>query len=160
MNKDDYKRLLDLAHEYALCWSGCKKVKVGSLIVDINETFGTTLLCYGANKAIPDLCLTEECRRVQLYGEDSKNHRLPSDCRAIHSEVDAIIGAGTDLSQTTIVVTRYPCEACARAIVTAGIKTVIYGRKQEISEETKHIFDDYCVEVIHVEDWDAEDTER
>lgn len=162
MTLEHYKRLLDLAHVYALEKSGCKKVKVGAVIVDEDSysKHGYQILSYGANKAIPDQCLSGECLRVQLYGEDSKNHRLPSDCRAIHSEVDAIIQAKADLYATTIVVTRYPCEACARAIADAGIKTVVYGRQQEISAETQHIFNIHDIVAIHIKDWDADDTTR
>ena len=159
---EDYKELLEAAHGFSKVFSGCKKVSVGSVIVepDFYSIRGYSVVSSGANRAIPNLCITNGCRRIQLYGEDSKNHRLPSDCRAIHSELDAIISAKKDLHDTMIVVTRYPCEACARAIVAAGIKTVVYGREQKISEETQNIFDSAKVKVIHIEDWTAEDTER
>ena len=159
---EDYKELLEAAHAFSKVFSGCRKVCVGSVIVepDFYSERGYNIISSGANRAIPNLCRSTECRRVQLYGEDSKSHRLPSDCRAIHSELDAIITAKTNLHDDMIVVTRYPCEACARAIVAAGIKTVVYGRKQKITEETQNIFDSAKVTVIHIEDWDAEDTER
>ena len=48
-------------------------------------------------------------------------------------------------------------EACARAIVDAGISRVYYGRAQSISDETAKIFYAYGVEVIHVSDWEEED---
>lgn len=159
---EDYKELLEAAHGFSKVFSGCKKVPVGSVIVepDFYSSRGYSVVSSGANRAIPNLCRSEECRRIQLYGEDSKNHRLPSDCRAIHSELDAIITAKRNLHDDMIVVTRYPCEACARAIVAAGIKTVVYGRKQKITEETQNIFNSAGITVIHVDDWDAEDTER
>ena len=60
-----------------------------------------------------------------------------------------------------MLVTRYPCEACARAIVNCGfINVVIYGGEQDISEETERIFDSAGVQVIHF-DWKPEfDTTR
>ena len=100
---------------------------------------------------------------IELYGEDSKNHRLPSDCRAVHSEIDAIAQAakfGISTYRATIIVTRYPCEACARAILTAGIKTVYYGREQKISEETEKIFKSGNIKVYHINDWTYQDTTR
>ena len=115
---------------------------------------------FGANKTLPVNCRAEGCRREELYGENSKDHRLPSDCRAIHSEVDAITTAarlGIPTKDSTMYVTRYPCEACARAIVSAKIKKVVYGRKQEISEETKKIFEAGNVSVEWLSDWDYED---
>ena len=158
----DIKELLSNAQEYANKFSGCKKVSVGSILIPKKSNKGTVFI-YGSNRSLPASCRSIGCRRVALYGEDSKNHRLPSDCRAIHSEVDAITQAakwGYSTSRATLVVTRYPCEACARAIVGAGIKTVYYGREQEISEETQKIFDAARVKVVHVNDWLYEDTRR
>lgn len=143
---------LDLANEYAGKMSGCTKVTVGAVITKDNR-----IVSFGANRAVPDLCRLRGCLRVEKYGNNDKTHRSPADCRAIHSEVDAICNAREDLRGTAIYVTRYPCEACARAIVSAGIKNVIYGRKQKISDETARIFDDGHVDVVWVQGWDAPD---
>lgn len=148
---------LDTADKFAGYFSGCTKVSVGSVIVDREGK----ILGAGANRTIPDKCRTEGCLRVTKYGDASKEHRLPSDCRAIHSEIDAICRVAKSSATTrnsTIYVTRYPCEACARAIVAAGIKRVLYGRKQTISEETIEIFKSGDVFVAQVDNWDREDT--
>lgn len=148
---------LDTANLFAGYFSGCTKVSVGSVIVDREGK----ILGAGANRAIPDKCKSEGCLRIKKYGEASKDHRLPSDCRAIHSEVDAISRVAKSCASTrncTIYVTRYPCEACARMIVAAGIKRVIYGRRQEISDEALEIFKSGDVFVARVDNWDAEDT--
>jgi dCMP deaminase len=148
---------LDTANSFAGYFSGCTKVSVGSVIVDREGK----ILGAGANRAIPDKCKSEGCLRIKKYGEASKDHRLPSDCRAIHSEVDAISRVAKSCFSTrncTIYVTRYPCEACARTIVAAGIKRVLYGRKQEISDETLEIFRSGGVFVARVDNWDEEDT--
>ena len=155
-----YKSMLDLADEYADKNSGCMKVSVGSVIM-FNITRDPLITgMFGANRTLPISCKENGCQRVQLYGENSKLHRNPEDCRAIHSEVDAICNAAREGYSTlgaTIFVTRYPCEACARAIVSAGISKVVYGREQECSEQTKEIFKNAGVSLIHVEDWDAPD---
>ena len=146
--------ILSTAHEFALHASGCTKVAVASVIV-LGEH-----KVYGANRSIPNLCKTQGCLRVKLYGDCSKEHRGPGDCRAIHSEVDAICRAAnlnTPVRNGTIYVTRYPCEACARAIVSAGIRRVYYGREQEITEETKRIFKSANIEVVWVRDWKEQD---
>lgn len=151
------KILMDDAQEYADKRSGCKKVAVGSVI--LTSSLVKTRI-FGANKTLPVNCRTEGCRREELYGENSKEHRLPSDCRAIHSEVDAITTAarlGIPTKDSTMYITRYPCEACARAIVSAKIRKVVYGRKQEISEETKKIFEAGNVSVEWLSEWDYED---
>lgn len=145
---------LKLAGEYAKEKSGCTKVSVGSCIVK-----NDTVVSMGANKAIPDKCKLRGCLRVEKYGDNAKIHRNPDDCRAIHSEIDAIgkaVANGIDLTGATIYVTRYPCEVCARLIITAGIKKVVWGRSQSISELTRSMFQeagiDYCHEVTYQED--------
>lgn len=159
----NYKRIKDLlssVQEYADRYSGCKKVNVGSAIL-INGTTETVI--FGVNRTLPVSCKECGCQREKLYGEDSKNHRLPSDCRALHSEIEALTCAakmGISVENATILVTRYPCEACARAIVNSGIKAVYYGRQQEISEQTKSIFEKAEVKVFWVKDWNYEDTTR
>lgn len=147
------KVLLDMAHTYAKVRSGCTKVAVGSVITDENGS----ILSFGANAAIPNLCRSEGCLRIKKYGNNAKEHRLPSDCRAIHSEIDAICHLEKSARGGNIYVTRYPCESCARAIVAAGISTVYYGRQQEISEQTEEIFRSAGVNVCHLSSWDAED---
>ena len=155
MNKDLF--YLDMAGRYAKHSSGCTKVAVGSCIVKDGS-----IIALGANRAVPDLCKTSECLRVEKYGENSKLHRNPEDCRAIHSEVDAIgkaAKAGVRTQGATIYVTRYPCEACARLIITAGIKRVVYGRNQHISEQTRIMFDLYGVEHYNESEYQEADTD-
>ena len=153
---------LDSAQEYADKNSTCAKVKVGSCIIpnmlQTPENFLHNAV-HGCNHGSLN-CVKNGCRRIRLYGNASKEHRLPSDCDAIHSEVDAICKAakkGIALEGATIFVTRYPCEACARAIVNAGIKKVFYGRKENISEYTNSIFRSAGVKVEKIEDWERED---
>lgn len=155
MNKDLF--YLRLAGAYAKYNTGCTKVSVGSCVVK-----GEKILAVGANRAIPDLCRSQRgCLRIEKYGTNSKLHRNPEDCRAIHSEVDAIGDAakrGNSTEGATIYVTRYPCEACARLIITAGIKRVVYGRNQIISDLTKDMFESYGVECYNCGDYVEDDT--
>lgn len=145
---------LKMAGDYAKKKTGCTKVSVGSCIVTSN---GAVVL--GANRVVQDRCMKDGCHRVLKYGDNAKTHRNPDDCLAIHSEIDAIGAAayqGLSLDGATIFVTRYPCEACARAIIRAGIRNVIYGRNQKISEMTKQMFEDegiyYYNESSYMED--------
>lgn len=143
---------LRIASRAAARLSGCLKVKVGSVIVKDGK-----VVSVGVNKTDMNLCKTKGCLRIAVYGNDSKNHRLPSDCRAIHSEVDAICKAGQNLTGATIYVTRYPCESCARAIAASGITTVVYGREQEISYNTRKIFGGNNIKVFHLSEFKEED---
>ena len=153
MEYEKHHNYLDSAQNYADRKSTCVKVQVGSVIQS------GALLIFGSNHGVCN-CNINGCRRIKLYGENSKQHRLPSDCDSVHSEIDAIAKAakmGIKLDGATIYITRYPCEACARAIVSAGIKKVIYGRKESISEYTRKILDSAQIEVWHILDWNRED---
>lgn len=147
-------KMLDNAQIYADSHSTCAKVRVGSLILTPNEEIVT-----GANHGVCN-CVKNGCRRISLYGENSKEHRLPSDCDSIHSEIDAISKAaksGIKLMDATIFVTRYPCENCARAVAESGISTVVYGRKEDISKYTQQILDDAGVKCFKLKEWNRED---
>ena len=147
---------LKMAGEYAKKMTGCTKVSVGSCIVTRN---GTVVL--GANKVLHNHCKNKGCFRVVKYGDNAKTHRNPDDCLATHSEIDAICKAareGLSLEGATIYVTRYPCEACARAIIGAGITNVIYGRNQEISPMTKQMFEDEGIYYYNDSSYKEDDT--
>lgn len=145
---------LKLASAYAQLASGCTKVQVGCVILN-----SVHILALGANRTIPNLCKTRGCLRVEKYGDNHKTHRNPGDCRAIHAEIDAITKARQDLTGATMIITRYPCEECAKAIVNAGIKTVYYGRQQPISAQTQEIFDRCGVDVFHYKKYTEYDVE-
>lgn len=143
--------MLDKAQVYASSHSTCSKVQVGSLIVTSDLK-----VIYGCNRGIEKNCMNEGCYRIEKYGENSKLHRLPSDCVSVHSEIDAISKAakkGLSLEGAVIFVTRYPCEACARSICVSGIRKVHYGRTEEISEMTRKTFEAAGIEVVHEKDW-------
>lgn len=161
MERGKVKELMEKAQLYADSESNCNKVAVGSVLMA--RVGGIEFAIYGANCTLPQNCKEVGCLREYLYGEDSKNHRLPSDCRAVHSEIDAITQAakrGIPTNRATIIITRYPCEACARAIVKAGISNVYYGRQQEISEQTKRIFEAGNVKVEWIKEFVCGDTDR
>lgn len=152
---------LDMAEMYAKKNSGCNKVSVGCAIVTPDRE---KLLTLGANQTMPDLCKTRRgCLRVELYGEDSKVHRNSGDCRAIHSEIDAIseaAGWGVPLRGAIAFVTRYPCESCAKALIRAGIKEVYYGGTADISGYTRELFERYNVNCYHVTGWREDLSDR
>lgn len=147
-------QFLSLASLYAKQNSGCLKVQVGSVITTADHK----IISMGANRADRNLCVwNNSCYREEKHGTRSKIHRNPDDCRAIHSEIDAICSAQNNLKGCIIYITRYPCEACARAIARAGIKTVVFGRDTYISEMTSDILSHDDVEIVHVNDYKEED---
>ena len=160
MNTD--KQWLDMAYKYAIAHSGCQKVSVGCVIV--KDVCGTeTIASMGANRTLPQNCKSMGCWRKQIYGDDSKAHRGPADCMALHSEIDALTMAarnGVRVSGSTVYVTRYPCEACARALAAAGVAEVIYGGTTKASILTEHIFSTNFIKVRHITDWMEDNSDR
>lgn len=150
--KRTYKNILRELYALARKESRCVKAQVGARIV---SPLQLKTISDGFNITMPDSCKSVGCHRVAVYGENSCEHRLPSDCYALHAEICAISMAAMKSNKSTInktmVVTRYPCEACARAIVAAGIMRVVYGGVEEISEQTRQIFskNDVDVQFIH-----------
>lgn len=70
----------------------------------------------------------------------------------VHSELNAILNSyGSDLRNTTMYVTLFPCNECAKAIIQAGIKKVIYLREYKHSDLvriTNTMFNRAGVEVV------------
>ena len=170
-NRHKYPDLLTHIQSYADRESTCLKVAVGALLVDGDylDSFEFSVFnpnsdiayipgLYGCNaSAVKQLsCKSIGCLRMQKYGEQCKEHRNPEDCRSVHSEIQVISRAaslGMVTDNKVVIVTRYPCEACAKAIIKAGISTVIYGREQKISEQTAEMFKLAGIEVVHVPEW-------
>lgn len=152
MKREDY---LDMAQLYADKMSGCCKVAVGAVVVKEER-----MISFGANRSVAYPCKTCGCLRVKRYGEDSKLHRNPEDCSSIHSEIDALSNLRESATGATIYVTRYPCEGCAKAIISAGIKEVVYGGTAQISSMTRDMFDEYNVRCVWIPDWKTDLSDR
>lgn len=152
MNEEHIKAFLEYANGYAKLKSTCRKTAVGCLIIK-ESAFGYHIISKGANSGMVD-CRKVGCLRVQLFGDNSKVHR--DTCRCRHSEINALRKAKESVIGATAIVTRYPCDNCAKAIVEAGIKRVIYGREFKISEFAEKLFADNNIEVIHISDWNCD----
>lgn len=91
--------------------------QVGACIVDNNNK----ILSTGYN-GFPYGCSDDEFpwEREGNYGETKYPY-------VVHAELNAILNAnGKDLTESKIYVALFPCNECAKAIVQAGIKEVIY----------------------------------
>ena len=152
LKREDY---LDMAQLYADKASGCLKVAVGSVIVKEER-----IISFGANRSVSYPCTRLGCLRIKKYGDDSKSHRNPEDCSSIHSEIDALANLRESATGSVIYVTRYPCEGCAKAIISAGIREVVYGGTAQISEMTRGMFDEYGVRCVWLPDWRVDLSDR
>ncbi len=93
----------------------CLRAQVGAIIVKDKRILTTGY--NGAPKGLPH-CLDEGC---EIVG----GHCV----RCLHAEQNAILQAaeyGVPLEGATIYITHQPCVTCAKMIINAGIKRVVY----------------------------------
>ena len=124
MNKWD-KRFMELTRQVA-SWSSCFKSdrQVGAVIVK-NKRILTTGY-NGAPEGVKSCKERGECMRMRLGIASGTRHEL---CYAVHAEQNAIIQAarlGTVLEGATLYCTHQPCVICAKMIINAGIRRVVY----------------------------------
>ena len=106
--------------------STCLRQQVGAVIVKDKRILATGY--NGAPAGLPH-CLDIGCPREQLKVPSGERHEL---CRAVHAEQNTIIQAavhGVSIAGATLYTTHQPCIMCAKIIINAGIKKVVYGRK-------------------------------
>ena len=107
-------------------WASCYKPnrKIGAVIVK-NKRIVTT--GYNGAPAGVKTCVERgECLREKLGIPSGTRHEM---CYAVHAEQNAIIQAarlGSSIDGATLYCTHQPCVLCAKMIVNAGIKRVVY----------------------------------
>jgi dCMP deaminase len=114
--------------------STCTRRSVGAIIVKNKRILST-----GYNGAPSGIrhCLDVGCLREELKVASGQRHEL---CRGIHAEQNAIIQAalhGVSIKGATLYCTNLPCSICAKMIINAGIKKIIYrsGYADQMSAE-------------------------
>jgi dCMP deaminase len=115
--------------------STCLRRQVGAVIVLNNR-----LLASGYNGVPSGIRHCEEwggCLREKMGVPSGERHEL---CRGLHAEQNAIIQAafhGTSIHGGSIYCTTLPCIVCAKMMINAGIKKIIYteGYSDQLSEE-------------------------
>lgn len=101
--------------------STCLRRKVGAVLVKDKHIIAT-----GYNGAPTGLPHCTQCLREEMKVPSGERHEI---CRAVHAEQNVIIQAaihGKDTRGSTIYVTCQPCVICAKILVNAGIRKVIY----------------------------------
>ena len=112
--------------EQVATWSSCFKSdrQVGAVLVK-NKRILTTGY-NGAPEGVVSCKEKGECLRVKLGIASGTRHEL---CYAVHAEQNAIIQAarlGIVLEGATLYCTHQPCVICAKMIINAGIKRIVY----------------------------------
>lgn len=75
-------------------------------------------------------------------------------CRAVHAEQNAIIFAATEgikIKNGTLYVNTYPCSICARMLINAGIKKIVY--LGDYSDKlSKEMLEEAKIEIVKYKD--------
>ncbi|WP_041423941.1 deoxycytidylate deaminase [Thermosediminibacter oceani] len=103
--------------------STCLRRSVGAVVV-----LEKRILTTGYNGAPTGLshCGDVGCLREKLRIPPGERHEL---CRGLHAEQNAIIQAaiwGTSIKGATIYVTHQPCALCAKMLINAGIRRIVF----------------------------------
>lgn len=70
------------------------------------------------------------------WGKSSSNPLETKYPYVVHAELNAILNANKDLTGSTLYVTMYPCNECAKAVIQAGIVEIIYLENKHASEDS------------------------
>ena len=103
--------------------STCLRRKVGAVIVKEKRVLSTG---YNGSPKGTKHCEELGCIRVKLNVPSGTRHEL---CRGVHAEQNAVTQAayfGVSVDGATIYTTTYPCSMCAKILINAGIKEIIY----------------------------------
>lgn len=103
--------------------STCLRRRVGAIIVKDRR-----ILASGYNGAPVGLkhCLEIGCLRERQGIPSGERHEL---CRGLHAEQNAMIQAavyGTAIKGASYYVTHQPCVLCAKILINAGIKKIVF----------------------------------
>jgi len=103
--------------------STCMRRQIGAVIVSDRR-----ILTTGYNGAPSGLahCLEQGCLRDKLGIPSGTRQEM---CRALHSEMNAIIQAaqhGVCTKGATLYCTHQPCSVCARMLINAGIERIVF----------------------------------
>ena len=93
--------------------STCIRLQVGSVVTSGDFTRVLAIGYNGNAKGLANSCDRQE----------------PGNCGCIHSEINALLKLDYTEPQKIMFVTDSPCEACAKAIINAGVQSVYYIRE-------------------------------
>ena len=120
--------------ERVATWSTCLRRTVGAVVVKDKRMLTTG---YNGAPSGTRHCRETGCLREKLNVPSGERHEL---CRGIHAEQNAIIQAalhGVSIKDSTLYCTNLPCSICAKMIINAGIKKIVYrsGYGDDLSRE-------------------------
>jgi dCMP deaminase len=125
--------------------SSCLRRNVGAVVVKEKRVLTTGY--NGAPKGLRH-CAEVGCVRLENKIESGTRHEL---CRGVHAEQNAVIQAayfGVSIKDSTIYTTNFPCVMCAKILVNAGIKEIVY-KDDYVDELSRNVLEESKVLVRH-----------
>ncbi len=116
-------RFMELTEQVGT-WASCIRRKVGAVIVRDKRVMTTGY--NGAPTGILSCIERGKCLRIENNIQSGTHAEL---CYAAHAEQNAIIQAakyGVNIDGSTLYCTHQPCVICAKMIINAGIRRVVY----------------------------------
>jgi dCMP deaminase len=103
--------------------STCLRRNIGAVVVKDKRILSTGY--NGAPTGLPH-CADVGCLREKLGIPSGERHEI---CRGLHAEQNALLQAarhGISLEGSTIYSTTEPCSLCAKMLINAGVRRVVY----------------------------------
>lgn len=119
--------------------ANCSRRRVAAVIVADRRIISTG---YNGTPRNITNCFEGGCPRCS---GGAKSGTSLEECLCVHAEQNAICQAayyGIRLADATIYVTLTPCLTCAKLIINAGIKEVVYEGEYHFDEQTRKLFAD------------------
>ena len=120
---DKINYYLDIAQTVAARGT-CLRRNFGAIIVKNDEIISTGYV--GAPRGRQNCCDLGYCTREKLNVPRGERYEL---CRSVHAEANAITKLAKSANNgdgATLYITAAPCIECAKLIIQAGIKRVVY----------------------------------
>lgn len=133
-SSDDFDNDHRCVHKSGKCYNDTNKLKIRERIKNVLSNEVSSVLGISAGQAVADINLNRLLNSLDKIAEeiykDSKISSVMEYSRSIHAEMDVITSMARkqngDTKDKILFTTTYPCHNCARHIVAAGIKKVVY----------------------------------
>lgn len=130
--------------------------QVGCVIINNNKRIVSTGY-NGLPAGVDDtFWSTDRASRVHVPGvfDPSISYEVDKYDSVTHAEANAIVSAAESIKGNTMYCTFFPCNECAKLIITAGIKKIFYEdiREWKANAITKVLFDQAGIETICIKE--------
>ena len=137
--RPDWDEYFMMIAEVAATRGNCIKRRVGAVIVHERQILSTGY--NGTPKGITNCC-DGGCPRGAAVADSGGGLE---DCLGVHAEENAIIQAaahGVRIRGASLYCTTCPCPYCAKSIINAGLREVVYLKAYALAETTRRLFDE------------------